>query len=456
MQDNTGVPTGAAQCVYSADEGLPRNYHFDQQWYERTVYHFDNTDTAGANEDGANPNTTKKSRWGPPLKSKRKDGADTKIAAKKAAKKEGKKKFRCVICNKDFKCTNGLKQHKSKNKKHKKRLARLEKQQRNSDNQFPHKSNDEISPSMSSEQQHQKKSDSDVSYYGRHAGTANWDETVQDEQVYDTNNHDRIVEDRIAEANRQWIEVQNSAPYTTGLQPDDCPSMNQSFQSDENQTQANAEHHANGYDESEVIQSDAIQTQSNLEHYDQGNVESDVKIGEGNDGNSNNNHSSDFSKISGNLMKLTAGQSLQTRYPKGCQVIYSYETDSNDSDETRVRIGKIQDVYIDMKSSSRQLAYEINPNMSDTLVLIEEHLLAFAPQCPILFHKTPRELSALAREEVQALEGIVLATQWINTNPFGSDLKLSYTILLQHSTTDEHILKTNVSGENISYRPTNI
>ncbi|KAL7433977.1 hypothetical protein ACHAXM_003810 [Skeletonema potamos] len=67
-------------------------------------------------------------------------------------------------------------------------------------------------------------------------------------------------------------------------------------------------------------------------------------------------------------------------------------------------------------SSSRQLVYEINPIKSDTMIFIGEHLLAYTPQCPIFFHKTPREASAVLREEDQESEGIILANQWSNTN----------------------------------------
>lgn len=276
-------------------------------------------------------------------------------------------------------------------------------------------------------------------------GTDNWNENHEHLHDNDISNpgYDGMAADRHARidaANREWSRsnsqvegcedeaIEMLRPNITGLQPDECLSASQS---NANQT--------------------TEQLVTNKDNYTQSNGEPKIKMEGDVCDNSNNNQNTDICKNNGNLMKLTADQSMHTRFPEGCPVIYSYTKESDDSEEARVRIGTVHAVYIDM-SSSRKLVYEINPIKSDTMVFIGEHLLAYTPQCPIFFHKTPREASALPTDEDQASEGIILANQWSDTNQHDG-VKLSYTILLQHGTTDENIWKSNVCPDNISYRP---
>eukprot|EP00984_Skeletonema_dohrnii_P022689 scaffold11788_cov91-Skeletonema_dohrnii-CCMP3373.AAC.1 len=387
-------------------------------------FHYDNT---GTKEDGSNPRTEEKSRKRT-RKSKGKDG----VAGKKAAKKAKKTRFQCITCNKNFKDGKALEQHKQ-GARHMKRLQRID-TQRDANKQSYDTNNNVSSHSQPSEQQQhgisnqaQMRDDS----YTQPGTVNNWNANYNDmsNTGFDASDMTADFHTQIAEANRAWgrANLQGVGFQDSGLQPDECVSTSQAFHSDAYQTPA-------------LVTNTGNCTQ---------NIDDapDIKTDEDCD---NNDYSQNTDISKSNLMKLTAEQSLQTKYPQGCQVIYSYTKESEESEETRVRIGTVHSVYIDMMSSSRQLAYEINPIKSDTMVFIDEHLLAFAPQCPIFYYKTPRE-AALVRDEDQASEGIVLVSQWSNINQ-NEDGTLSYMILLQHSATDEHTMKTNVSSENVSYR----
>jgi len=392
MQDIGG---NAAQLHYmsawNSDQALPHHHHFDN---------------TGTKEDGSNPNTEGQSRK-KTLKPKSKDGA----VGNKAAKKAKKTRFRCITCNKYFINEKALEQHKQ-GARHMKCLQRID-THRGANKQSHDTNNNAYYPSQPLEQQQhgisnqaQIRDDS----YAQPGTVNNWNDTI-------------------AEANRAWTRAnfQGVGFQGSGLQPDECISTSQAFHSDAYQTPALVTNTGNF---AQNIDAPEFKTEEDCD-------------------NNDNSQNTDISKS--NLMKLTAEQSLQTKFPQGCQVIYSYTKESEESEETRVRIGTVNSVFIDMMSSSRQLAYEINPIKSDTMIFIDEHLLAYAPQCPIFYFKTPREASALVRDEDQASEGIVLVSQWsnINQNEGGT---LSYTILLQHSATDEHTMKTNVSSENVSYR----
>ena len=429
------VPAGGSDRIFHADEGLPLS------GFDNNGVNLLNTTTAPLKsecKDGDNNKTAPNKLGRNDARNARKKAA--RKAARKAAQTVVKKeqnniefycgpcdryctskknleqhnrtqkhkkrllqpvRFRCDACNKHFVSEEGLEQHKQdKHKKLQKRLNKLTQDSAQLTN------SDAISSSIEPERQL-------ISDDSSQSGTVNWNE-MYNEQFHD--NHARI-----AEANREWNRANSQVEESTiRLQPDECPSTNQFSLSSANS---------------------ANQTQANTDQYAQRSI---AEPEESHD----DKHNTDLSRSNGNLMKLTLKQSHQTKYPQGCNVIYSYEQDANDSDDILVRIGTVHAVYIDM-SYSRQLVYEIKPNASspEAMVFVEEHALAFAPQCPIRFHKTPSEASASLKDDAKALEGIVLASQW-------SIVKLSYTILLQRSAADEYsILKTNVSGENLSYRP---
>ncbi|KAK1742988.1 hypothetical protein QTG54_006585 [Skeletonema marinoi] len=414
-----GIGGNAAQLHYmsswNSDQALPHHYHFDN---------------TGTKEDGSNPNTEGQSRK-QTLKPKSKDGA----AGNKAAKKAKTTRFQCIPCNKYFKDGKALEQHKQ-GARHMKRLQRTDTQR--DSNKQSYDTNNHVSshPHPSEQQQHGISNQAQIrdDSYAQPGTVNNWNANNDNmsNTGFDASDMTAGFFTQIAEANRAWsrANLQGVGFQGSGLQPDECISTSQAFHSDAYQTPA-------------LVTNTGTFTQ-NIDDAPEVKTEEDCD-------NNSNSQNTDVSKSNGNLMKLTAEQSLQTKFPQGCQVIYSYTKESEESEETRVRIGTVNSVFIDMMSSSRQLAYEINPIKSDTMIFIDEHLLAYAPQCPIFYFKTPREASALVRDEDQASEGIVLVSQWsnINQNEGGT---LSYTILLQHSATDEHTMKTNVSSENVSYR----
>ena len=313
------VPVGGAKDrIFHADEGLP-------------LSGFDNN-MAGA------INTTKSSRWGPPLKSECNDGSDTKAAPKKApkaskkdpkkvpkkaAKKAAKKKkknpelyelyceacntyctsqadlnlhirsekhrrhfhllkplpqvhqFHCDICDRYCETEKCLEGHK-RGKKHKKRLQQLQQQNQDPVQQHFGTNNDVASLPLASKQQV-------VSDDSSQSGNVNWNE-MYNEQFHD--NHARI-----AEANREWNransqveESQSIIPNMMDLKPDECPSTNQFVSG------------ANNID----------QTQAKSDQFAQ-------SIAEPEESHDDKHNTDDVSKSNGKLMKLTPEQSYQTK-----------------------------------------------------------------------------------------------------------------------------------------------
>ena len=342
-----GIGGNAAQLHYmsawNSDQALPHHYHYDN---------------TGTKEDGSNPTNTEGQSRKKTLNPKSKDGA----AGNKAAKKAKKTRFRCITCNKYFINEKALEQHKQ-GARHMKCLQRID-THRGANKQSHDTNNNAYYPSQPLEQQQygisnqtQIRDDS----YSQPGIVNNWNANHEHFHYNDMSNTGFDASDmtadfhtQIAEANRAWsrANLQGVGFQDSGLQPDECVSTSQAFHSDAYQAPALVTNTGN--------------CAQNIDDAPEIKTEEDCD-------NNNKCQNTDISKSDGNLMKLTAEQSLQTKFPQGCQVIYSYTKESEESDETRVRIGTVNSVFIDMMPSSRQLAYEINPIKSDTMVFIDEH-----------------------------------------------------------------------------------
>ena len=164
-----------------------------------------------------------------------------------------------------------------------------------------------------------------------------------------------------------------------------------------------------------------------------------------------------------NLLELTAEQSLQTKFPLGCQVIYNKTQSDSSEDEVVVSIGTVDTVCFDLSSTTIDPLYEIkefkfssedggeSQDGGDN-VFFGQDSLAYAPNCPIYYTETKHGEVAAADGE-GAKKGVVLSHQWTWTDD-GDDAaeRLTYTLQLNHVDSGKFIMKCNVSPEHVSLR----